>query len=121
LPDGTVGEVVDGPTTDGSDTFYEIRTTLGTGWVLAKFLVSSDAPPPSGPGLDVGDTAVVNTDALNLRSSPSTSAGVVATMPYGTTVTIIGGPTSAGGYTWWQVRSTTYGTGWCAGGYLQEA
>jgi uncharacterized protein YgiM (DUF1202 family) len=121
LPDGAIGEVVDGPTTTGSDTFYEIRTNLGTGWVLAKFLVASNAPPPSGPGLNVGDTAVVNTDALNLRSSPSTSASIVATMPYGTTVSIIGGPTSAGGYTWWQVRSSTYGTGWCAGGYLQEA
>jgi uncharacterized protein YgiM (DUF1202 family)/predicted secreted protein len=52
---------------------------------------------------------------LNLRSAPSTTAGVIALMPAGTLVTVLGGPTLSGGYSWYQVQHPTYGTGWAAG------
>ncbi|MGH2531441.1 MAG: SH3 domain-containing protein [Thermomicrobiales bacterium] len=119
-PDGTVGEVVDGPVQTGSDIFYEIRTALGTGWVLSHLMVASDQPPPDS-GIDVGDTVMVSTDALNLRSSPNTGSTVIATMPFDTVLEVIGGPTDSGGYTWWQVISDDYGTGWCAGEFLSAA
>lgn len=57
------------------------------------------------------------TSSLNLRNGPSTSNTVIAVMPTGTIVTVVGGPSVGGGYTWWQV-SGPYGTGWAVGTYL---
>ncbi|MGH2558744.1 MAG: SH3 domain-containing protein, partial [Thermomicrobiales bacterium] len=117
-PDGAIGEIVDGPVQDGGDTFYEINTALGTGWILSHLIVASDQPPPDS-GINVGDTVMVSTDGLNLRPSPNGSP-VLATMPFGTVLDVIGGPSDTGGYTWWQVTSDDYGTGWCAGEFLSE-
>lgn len=74
----------------------------------------------SAPGgkFDTGDVVRV-TEAMNLRTSASTSAGVVAIMPAGTTGEIIGGPQSGSGYTWWQI-DTPLGTGWAVENWLTE-
>jgi hypothetical protein len=45
---------------------------------------------------------------------------VVAVLPDGTRLTVTGGPTSASGYTWYQVTSNSYGSGWVAGVYIQK-
>jgi hypothetical protein len=53
---------------------------------------------------------------LNLRQAPSTSAKVLRKLDQFEYVEIIGGPQSANGYTWWQVRVGLFGdaeeTGW---------
>jgi uncharacterized protein YraI len=67
----------------------------------------------TAPELRIGGQARVTATALNLRSGPSTSDSIITSMPCGTTVDIVGGPTS----TWWNI---TYGsnTGWSSGTYL---
>jgi hypothetical protein len=60
------------------------------------------------------------TDELNLRTGPGTDHDIIALLPAGTTGTITGGPSSANGYTWWQVV-TTPGEGWVAGHRIRKA
>ena len=62
---------------------------------------------------------VRNPVRLNLRTAPSTSGDVIGVLPVGTLSSVIGGPQSASGFTWWQL-STPLGTGWAAGEFLEE-
>ncbi len=90
-----------------------------SGWASSQFLSSGggSAPPPTsdGGGTTGGPTgsATVATDALNLRSSASTSAGVLAVMPNGAGVTLTG--TRQNGFI-----SVTYNgqNGWAYESYL---
>jgi hypothetical protein len=73
------------------------------------FTDTGNAPPPPA-----SDTATVTATSLNLRSGPSTSYTILRSMPNGSTVEILQGPSNS----WYQV---TYDgtTGWCHGDYLQ--
>ena len=73
----------------------------------------------TAPDLVVGESVVVGTDGdpVNLRAAASLSAGILAEVPAGTTATVVDGPVSADGYTWYalDVAGTT---GWSAGEFL---
>ncbi|CAN5659422.1 hypothetical protein BH23CHL5_BH23CHL5_04240 [soil metagenome] len=80
--------------------------------------------PQSSPTTSVPDTlspgdVVEVTTSLRLRSTPSTSGGVVAVMPTGMVGTVLGGPVNASGFVWWQIVVPS-GTGWAAGLYLRR-
>jgi hypothetical protein len=72
--------------------------------------------------IEVGDAVRVNTGGknLNLRSQPSTSSAVIASLPNGTLLEVIGGPESGSGLQWWQVKGAA-GTGWAAAQFLEQA
>lgn len=70
-------------------------------------------------GLQAGATATVTEDGVNLRSKPSTSGDVVATLSAGTQVTITGPSDAAEGYTWWPIETADGTKGWIAGDFLQ--
>ncbi len=57
------------------------------------------------------------TAGLYLRTGPGFDTGVITTMPTGTICTVVSGPQSANGLTWYQV-DTSYGRGWAAGEYM---
>ena len=110
-------------TGDSSNGFAGIIYDGIQGWAYADYLTvggtSSPSPEPdSGSGsVAVGDTVVdtgyVNTDALNLRTGPSTSYDVIAVMYSGAGVEIMGDPQSG----FYPVRYN--GTkGWASGDYL---
>ena len=89
---------------------------------LAKYPSTSTAtsspPAPSHPTFGIG-TRVKTTANLNVRSKPHTRSGkILCTQPNGATGTIVGGPTSAQGYTWWQVNFDTGCDGWSVQSYL---
>lgn len=70
----------------------------------------------------VGETveAYGTGSCLNIRSSASTGGSVLACVPDGTQMTVVGGPASANGYTWWNVRVISSGvTGWAVQNYLR--
>ena len=56
---------------------------------------------------------------LNVRQAPSTTGTLITTVGSGTPGLVISGPTTSGGYTWWQI---TWGspnvTGWSVQDYL---
>jgi N-acetylmuramoyl-L-alanine amidase len=119
---GTTGTVIGGPSSGGGYIWWNVRLSNGTtGWCIENWLVETDGgttPPPSGK-FQINDKFRV-TETMNLRSSASTSASVVQSMPAGTTGTVIGGPTSANGYVWWNVRLTSGTTGWAVENWLVE-
>jgi uncharacterized protein YgiM (DUF1202 family) len=120
---GTTGTVIGGPTSANGYIWWNVRLTSGTtGWAVENWLTETDGggtPPPPAGKFQVNDTFRV-TQTTNLRSSGTTSGSVVSTMTVGTTGTVLGGPTSANGYTWWNVRLSNGTTGWCIENWLVE-
>jgi uncharacterized protein YraI len=137
LLQGTQGTILGGPQAANGYTWWRIQTPNGTGWVAGNFLTRATGQPtatptippgspsptstpttaPSNPqGIKVGDN-VRTTTAVNMRSAPTTAASVITVLPQGTQGTVLGGPETATGYTWWRVQ-TTNGTGWVAGNFL---
>jgi spore germination protein YaaH/flagellar hook assembly protein FlgD len=57
----------------------------------------------ASPKLAVGGFAVATVDGLAMRMAPDTSATKAGELSRGDLVSIIGGPRSADGYTWWLV------------------
>jgi N-acetylmuramoyl-L-alanine amidase len=79
---------------------------------------------PHGAGaadFAVGDTVVVDTDALNLRADVGTDADVVTVLENGTTATVTDGPQDADGYTWYKLDVADGSAGWAAGDFLALA
>jgi parallel beta-helix repeat protein len=79
---------------------------------------SGDVVPTTTPAFQIG--ARVTTAAnLNVRNKANTKSGkILCTQPVGTLGTIVGGPSSAQGYTWWQINYDTSCDGWSAQDYL---
>jgi hypothetical protein len=55
---------------------------------------------------------------LNYRSAAGSTATIIGTLPTGTTAVVIGGPTSSGGLTWYQLQVSGRPNGWVAGSFL---
>ena len=58
---------------------------------------------------------------LNLRAGPGTEHPRIKTLPEGSVVELVGGPTENGGFVWRQVRDDTGTVGWGASRYLTVA
>jgi len=93
--------------------------------ILAVFVGSIHAEPLATacplaprPHLHVGQQAVVapGVDVLNLRALPARDTGVSGRLYAGTTLTVIGGSSCNGGYTWWRVETSGGARGWVAEG-----
>jgi spore germination protein YaaH len=69
---------------------------------VSPWLVTSTS---TAPLLSVGGFGVVQVDGLKLRAGPGTSAAILDTLDSGDVVAITGGPSSADGYTWYQVTA----------------
>ena len=61
----------------------------------------------------------VSAGPLNVRSSPSTAGALLGTQAINAQGTIIGGPTIADGYTWWNVNFDSGADGWAVENYLE--
>lgn len=68
----------------------------------------------------VGQSVVVNADALNMRADASIEAEIVTTLQKGTWATVVAGPVSGDDYSWYQVEYDDF-TGWVAADYLVDA
>src|SRR5262245_58545977 len=89
--------------------------------------VVDDGDPDSDGGLGSatlapGGMARVTATSLNLRNGIGTTATVEASMPCGTQVAVLDGPSTAPVAGWWNVRwdgaATGSVTGWASGTYL---
>ncbi len=116
LPTGADLVITDGATrADGYD-WYGVRSAaFGDGWCVSEFLAYS-----TGSGLSVGDDVVVIDGELNLRDGPGTSSDVIVVLPDGAPLSVVGGPATSNGYSWWDVTSDIYGSGWVAGEFIEE-
>ncbi|MEJ7840076.1 MAG: SH3 domain-containing protein, partial [Thermomicrobiales bacterium] len=111
LPGGAAVEL----SGESSNGFAEVSTDAGSGWIAAEFLLSS--PPAAEPEQMASETGTRFTDdALNLRSGPSLSDGVIDILPMGTQVELSG---LANGE--FVEITTNAGTGWVAGQFLMAS
>jgi hypothetical protein len=96
-------------------------TAAPTEAVAATATITATAAPtaaPAQPGaLAVGGTAKVTvTGGLNMREQADRQSRQVGKLNSGAIVTIIGGPSQADDYTWWQVDDGKGLKGWVAEG-----
>jgi uncharacterized protein YgiM (DUF1202 family) len=99
--------------------WYLIQTNAGRGWVDKDFvvfrgvydtipIVNQSVGIPEGSAATSGNRVIVNTGNLNIRSGPSASFSVVATVSGGTTLQVIG---RAPDNVWYLVEGM-FGRGW---------
>lgn len=79
------------------------------------------ATPAAGAPLAVGSTAVTTDTGVRLRDEPGTEGTVLAELDEGEELTVVGGPQTADGTTWWQVETGDGETGWIVAEYLRAA
>lgn len=121
LSTGTQGGILDGPVSADGYTWYQLGLPgygpdgATPGWVAGEFLT----PAEDGSIPEPGDT-VVTTAALNFRTGPGLDATIANVLPVGTRFEVVGGPATADGYTWIEIRNQGYGTGWVAAEFLSE-
>ena len=60
--------------------------------------------PGTPSSLSPGSFATVTASSLNVRSGPGTSYGIVTTASAGNLAYVLGGPTTADGYSWYRVQ-----------------
>lgn len=101
--------------------WLEVETdAYGTGWLASQFVVA-DPGAGGGPVFAIGDVVVVADGPLTLRHYATVAATVRDVMAEGTALTILDGPIVSDGYTWYEVYSDEYGSGWVAGEFLAAA
>ena len=120
LAPGTMATVLGGPTSASGYSWWQIRASVGTGWAVENWLTRTTATTPPPSGLPAGTTVQVVEGALNLRDGASTGNRVLAVLPQGTRLSIVSGPQPGSGYSWYQVRSGTYGTGWVVSAFIRQ-
>lgn len=69
-------------------------------------------PPETSTGTIAIGTNVVTNDAVNLRPDASTAGDPIIQLKSGTSLKVIGGPSSGENYTWWQVEDADGNQGW---------
>lgn len=115
LTEGTVGTITAGPVVADGYTWYEFSMTDREGlpgWVAGEFLTPAGEAP-------LGGTLVVALDGLNLRAASGLAGPVIAALPAGMRVDLVGGPAEVDGYEWYEVASLDGAMqGWVAGNYL---
>ncbi len=83
-----------------------IRITIGAGVQAncAQLALGCDAWVTRAGGL-----------ALRMRSGPGTDQAIIVRLPVGTQITLVEGPSSANGLTWWRVQTKGGSEGWVNG------
>lgn len=120
LPNGTRGTVVGSAKVVDGETWIEIQTSLGTGWVVESYLEPSVEPPDVPARFERGDEVIVSSDSVRLREAPGTDRAVITTLGNGITGRVIDPPSAADSMYWARIE-TNYGTGWVAEAFLAPA
>ncbi|WP_312093399.1 N-acetylmuramoyl-L-alanine amidase [Niallia sp.] len=89
----TLGKGIEVTILTTSGDWYQIKTSLGSGWVHNDYLLLEDSESPSSTTENQKEskqeTAIVKEDLVNLRSNPSTSAEIIGKISIGTVITIM--------------------------------
>jgi uncharacterized protein YgiM (DUF1202 family) len=104
LKHGAAGSVVGGTQQLEGLTWVEATFDGATGWLATAYIGRATASPAYAGNLDVGMTAEITSDHVNIRPSASLSATVNGQLWPGDTVTIVDGPVMSEGYTWFSVE-----------------
>ncbi len=117
-------QVLEGPVSADGFIWWRVDDGQGNvGWVAqgdgeTEWLTPRiGEPQPVNRPPRVGDRVVVTTSQLSVRALPGTDGALLTRVNQGQEFTVLAGPQSANGYTWYQIRSDD-GTveGWAADG-----
>lgn len=98
------------PQKNGEETHLPVAVAAVQIGSLQDSQVSKDQP--NDIKFEIGNK-VETTNALNVRSAPGTSTStVIGTKTTGSTGTVLDGPISADGFTWWKIKYDDGTTGW---------
>ena len=130
---GTRLRIVAGPTVVSGTPWYEVVDDPQTfqGWCNGQYLTPTGPPPPTvtatpttQPDFPPGTPVMVASPdgQLNIRSGPGVQYVILRTVPNGTRLRIVSGPTRVDGTPWYLVadEGQTF-QGWCNGHYLVVA
>ena len=82
---------------------------------------TTQAPSPNPPSTKFSlNDRVQTTATLNVRSTPSISGVLLGAQPVGALGTIIGGPTNANSFNWWNVNYDSTPDGWSVENFLNK-
>lgn len=110
LATGTLVDVISGPTSGSGYNWWLVNANGTQGYVVGQYLAEA--------GIPIGSSVVVNSNNVNIRSGPGTTYGIIDQLSTGATAQVIGGPTRANGYSWYNIQYEGSLTGWIAGIYL---
>ena len=98
---------------------YFVKAYDAAGNVSLSSNTISVTTPPSTPSTPISiGSRVKTTVKLKVRQTPTTRGKALCTQPVGALGTVISGPQTAGGYTWWQVNYDSSCDGWSVENYL---
>lgn len=117
LRTGTSGTVIGGPRRSEGITWLHIETEYGSGWVDEQYLGVAGTPAPAEGRFAVGDQILVDTDALNLRTSAGVDSSIRTVLWTGTPGVIVEGAVARDDYLWYQIE-TEQDTGWVVDAFL---
>jgi len=76
---------------------------------------------PTTTGIfSVGERIVVSDGPVNVRSTANTTGTILGSQATNAAGTVAGGPTSQGGYTWWNINFDTGVDGWSVQNFLSK-
>jgi chitodextrinase len=84
--------------------------------VSATTLVPPPPPPPTT--ISIG-SRIKTTNNVKVRITPTTKGKALCTQPLGVLGTVVGGPTTASGYKWWNVNYDSACDGWSVENYIK--
>ncbi|MEK7638759.1 MAG: SBBP repeat-containing protein [Patescibacteria group bacterium] len=119
-PTSATGVIVGGPVVANGYTWWKVDFKDGPdGWCAGSFLASASTvvTPTAASTFTQNSRVVVALGPLNVRSSASGS--VTGTQATGASGTLVEGPVTANGYTWWKVDYDTGSDGWSAATFLK--
>jgi uncharacterized protein YgiM (DUF1202 family) len=110
------GNSTAGSTLPTADLSSGVEPTAGSGAALANVAPTSAPTTAEGAKFRVTGT---DTDGLFLRSDADQNSTILATLPEGTEVTVIGEDKPGPNYTWKHVRASDGTEGWAAADFLK--
>jgi len=113
---GIVGTVIDGPSSATNMWWVRVDTDFGPGWVTEAFLAPADEGESSRE-FNIDDNIYIDTDGINIRTTPGLSSSVVTILYRSETGRVVAGPRSADGSVWYQIETSAH-TGWGVSQYL---
>lgn len=120
VPYGTVAIVIDGPNPTGGYRWYKVETDYGSGWAVEQYLTPEGELKPRTRFV-AGDTvAVSDRDGVRLRTGPGLGSQIIASLPWETQGTVVGGARVSDGITWIEIH-TGLGTGWAGEPYFDAS
>jgi hypothetical protein len=106
--------------TNGSAVYLRLWSQIAGAWQYNDYTYTA-----TGNKFYIGQyVTVYNTSGLGLKlhSCANTSCSEVVNMPDGTVMQVVGGPTQASGYIWWNLSGYVggvYDSGWAVQDYLE--